>query len=84
MRRRLTVLMDLDATDPSHRFTTTALGHAIARSGSAVDVAIERTDAIGGLGHGVMIGPGSPYRDPEAAETVIERARRLGIPLVGT
>jgi hypothetical protein len=84
MRRRLTVLIDLDATDPSHHYTVTALEHAIAGSGKAVDVAIVRTDSIGRLGHGVMIGPGSPYRDPVATETVIERARRSGIPLVGT
>ena len=84
MRRRLTVLMDLDVTDASYHYTVTALHHAIARSGKAVDVSIVQTDAIGRLGHGVMIGPGSPYRDPVATETVIEQARRLGIPLVGT
>jgi hypothetical protein len=76
--------MDLDASDPSYRFTVDALGHAVGRDGRDVSVDVVRTDSIGRLGHGVMIGPGSPYRDPDAVETVIERARRLGIPLVGT
>jgi len=84
MRRRLTVLMDLGAGDPSHAYTMDALDHAIAHGGHDVEVSIELTDSIGRIGHGVMIGPGSPYRDPAAAESVIARARHTGIPLVGT
>jgi hypothetical protein len=76
--------MDLGEADASYGYTVAALDHAIAHQGHHVDVVIERTDAIGRLGHGVMIGPGSPYRDPVATESVIEQARRLGIPLVGT
>ena len=76
--------MDLGEADLSYRLTVAALDHAIAYRDLPVDVVVERTDSIGRLGHGVMIGPGSPYRDPDATESVIERARRLGIPLVGT
>ena len=76
--------MDLGEADASYRYTVAALQHAIAHRGHPIDVIVERTDSIGPLGHGVMIGPGSPYRDPVATESVIERARRLGIPLVGT
>jgi hypothetical protein len=76
--------MDLGEADPSYRLTVAALDHAIAYRDLPVDVVVERTDSIGRLGHGVMIGPGSPYRDPVATESVIEQARRLGIPLVGT
>jgi len=71
-------------TTPRTATPVAALSHAVARRGNTVDVSVERTDSIGRLGHGVMIGPGSPYRDPDATESVIERARRLGIPLVGT
>jgi len=76
--------MDLDAGDVSHRFTVAALDHALVHGGHDIEMCIERTDAIGRLGDGVLIGPGSPYRDPVATESVIERARRYGLPLVGT
>jgi CTP synthase (UTP-ammonia lyase) len=82
--RLVTVLMDLPADDPSHRFTIEALDHAVATTGADVQVAVVRTDALGSLGDGVVIGPGSPYLDPAAAESAIETARRNGIPLVGT
>ena len=84
MRARLSLLIDLPETDPSYRYTVDALEHAISARRAPVDVVIARSDAIGRLGDGVFIGPGSPYRDNDAMESAIERARRLGIPLVGT
>jgi CTP synthase (UTP-ammonia lyase) len=32
----------------------------------------------------IVIGPGSPYRDPKAAHAVVREARERDIPLVGT
>ena len=36
------------------------------------------------LPHGVVIGPGTPYTAPVAAEEVIRTAREKGLPLVAT
>ena len=36
------------------------------------------------LGDGVVIGPGTPYREPHAAERAITAARERGVPLVAT
>ncbi len=84
MSRVVSVLMDLPDSDPSHRFTLDAVAHAIDDAGTDVRVAVVTTDAVGPLGDGIVIGPGSPYRDPRAAEDVIEDARKRGVPLVGT
>jgi CTP synthase (UTP-ammonia lyase) len=84
MSRVITVLMDLPSDNESHRFTVDALDHAIAALDARVEVHVVPTDTIGALGAGVVIGPGSPYRDPGAAEQVIQTAREKGIPLVGT
>ena len=53
-------------------------------AGTDIAVEVVRTDAVGTVGAAVVIGPGSPYRDPATAEQVVEEARREGIPLVGT
>ena len=84
MRRAITVLMDLPADNESHRFTLDALDHAIAALDAPVSVRIVHTDAVDDLGDGVVIGPGSPYRDAAAAEHAIQTAREKGLPLVGT
>ena len=84
MSRSITVLMDLPTDNASHRFTVDALRHAIAALDAPADVQIVPTDAITALGDGVVVGPGSPYRDPSAAEQAIQTAREKGIPLVGT
>lgn len=80
----ITVLIDLPSTQRFHRATLDAIDHAAAQLGVAVDVNVVGTDAIGSLGDGVVIGPGSPYRDPLAAEAAIETAREKGLPLVAT
>ncbi len=82
MRPRITVLMDLPESNAPHRATVAALAHAI--GSRRVDVDVVPTDADVVLGASVVIGPGSPYRDPERAEEVIRSARELGLPLVGT
>jgi CTP synthase (UTP-ammonia lyase) len=84
MSRVVTVLMDLPEKDPSYRYTTEALAHAIDAVDATVRVDVVRTDAIDQLGDAVVIGPGSPYRDAHAAEHVVEDARKRGVPLVGT
>ncbi len=84
MSRVITVFMDLSDQDASFRYTVDALEHAVAATSADVSVHITRTDEIDGFGHGVVIGPGSPYRDPAAVEDVIRTAREKGIPLVGT
>ena len=80
----ITVLMDLPSETPVHQFTIAALDHAIAVLDTHVEVVVSRTDEIGLLGDAVVIGPGSPYRDPVATEAVIKSARAGRIPLVGT
>ncbi|MFN8223138.1 MAG: hypothetical protein U0R50_07860 [Gaiellales bacterium] len=80
----VTVLIDLPAGDPAYAFTLAGLGHALAARGLDVAPAFTRTDEIGELGRGVVVAPGSPYRDPAAAEAVIERCRLDGTPLLGT
>jgi CTP synthase (UTP-ammonia lyase) len=86
----VTVLMDLP---PGHRYhvaTLDALGHAAAARGIPIDVRVVRTDTIrdpsriAARGSAVVIGPGSPYRDQEAAHAVVREARERNIPLVGT
>ena len=84
MSRVITVLMDLPEQDTSFRHTVDALDHAIVAASADVAVRIVHTDEIDALGRGVVIGPGSPYRDAAAAEDVIRTAREKGIPLVGT
>lgn len=80
----VTVLIDLPETDPAFVATVEALGHAASARGAELELAITRTDAIGELGCGVVVAPGSPYRDPIAAERVIERCRLEGTPVLGT
>ena len=84
MSPTITVVMDLAPDRPYHRATVAAIGHAADAAGVAVDVQVVTTDAVGALGDGVVIGPGSPYREPAAVERVIRGARERGLPLVGT
>jgi CTP synthase (UTP-ammonia lyase) len=84
----LAVLMDLPEGQPYYAATLAALDHAAQARSVDARVQVVRTD---GLGDGrelpwsaVVIGPGSPYREPEAVLTAIRTAREQGIPLVGT
>jgi hypothetical protein len=82
----ITVLIDSPPTAPYHGATIDALRHAIdehdERHSFTIDVV--NTDAVEKLGDAVVIGPGTPYNDPRAAEDVIADARERGVPLVAT
>jgi len=86
----VTVLMDLPADHRYHQATLAALEHASADRRIPIDIRVLRTDAIRDAsriatpGSAVVIGPGSPYRDPEAAHDVVRKARERNVPLVGT
>lgn len=86
----VTVLIDLPADHRYHRATLAALGHASENRRIPIDVRVVPTDKIGDAswladsGSAVIIGPGSPYRDPDAAHEVVRNSRERNIPLVGT
>ena len=87
----VSVLIDLPADHRFHRATLAALGHAAQSRGIPIDVRVVPTDTIRDAaswladpGSAVIIGPGSPYRDPEAAHEVVRTARERNVPLVGT
>ncbi len=86
----VTVLIDLPADHRYHEATLAALEHASATLGIPIDVQVVPTDTIRNAagvatpGSAVVIGPGSPYRDPELAYEVVRKARERNVPLVGT
>ena len=80
----VTVLIDLPPDDPAYSFTVEGLGHALTARASGIELVVTRTDEIGELGRGVVVAPGSPYRDAKAAEHVIESCRLDGTPLLGS
>ena len=84
MTRSVTVVMDLPTDHEYHRATIDAIDHAVAALRADVVVRLETTDDTTGIGDGFVIGPGSPYRDPNAAEEIIRFARERGVPLVAT
>lgn len=85
----ISVLMDLA---PGHQYrsaTLTALEHALERQRAHVEVRVVPTETIdrsvvADPGTAVVIGPGSPYRNPEGVLEVVRSARGRGIPLVAT
>ena len=84
MPRLITLAIDLLPEHPYHRATVDALQHAIGKTGVDVEVIVEGTDRVGGVRDGIVMGPGTPYTDPVAAEDLIRSARAGGIPLVAT
>ena len=86
----VTVLIDLPASHRFHRATLAALGHASEERGIPIEIRVMRTDTIrdacgvAAVTSAIVIGPGSPYHDPEAAHAVVREARERDIPLVGT
>jgi CTP synthase (UTP-ammonia lyase) len=84
----IAVLIDLPETQPYFVATLAALQHAADAAGIETQHVVVRTDrldnqTIHGCA-GVVVGPGSPYREPEAVHDAIRAAREQGIPLVGT
>ena len=86
---RVALLIDLPPDATYHRATVEALHHAADALEIDLDLGVHRTDALpfgadlDGI-DGVVIGPGSPYRDEAAAWSVVRSARERGVPLVGT
>jgi CTP synthase (UTP-ammonia lyase) len=86
----VTVLIDLPASHRFHRATLAAIGHAAEVRGIEIELRVVPTDTIRDASRiaaataAVIIGPGSPYRDPDAAHEVVRQAREGNVPLVGT
>jgi len=89
MAIRIDVVFDVPDPSPYFAPTLDALRHAIDAEGVDAEVRVVRTDTIDDaylddLPDAVVIGPGTPYFAPPAAERVITTARERGLPLVGT
>jgi len=89
MAIRVDVIFDVPDPSPYFGPTVDAVHHGVAAIGVDADVRVVRTDAIDSqyfdeLPDAVVIGPGTPYLAPHAAELVITTARERGLPLVGT
>lgn len=91
MTATVNVLIDLPPGQAYHSATTAALGHAADSLGlgGRVDVRVVPTATIDDAfvadpGHGVLVGPGSPYDAPDGVLRVVLTARERGVPLVGT
>ena len=86
----ITVLMDIPADHRFHLATLSALEHAAVARALPIDVRVVPTDTIhdaAGVAcdsSGIVIGPGSPYRNPEGALAMVREARERKVPLVGT
>jgi CTP synthase (UTP-ammonia lyase) len=80
------VIGDLDLGNITHRFTNDALAHAGCRHAWVPTDTIGRETAPAVLRRfsGLLIAPGSPYRDMEGAMAAVRYARERGVPLVGT
>ena len=86
---RIDVIFDVTADSPYYSPTVDAVHHAAKALDVAADVRVIRTGTIDDtyldeMPHAVLIGPGSPYDKPSAAETTVLVAREEGVPLVGT
>jgi CTP synthase (UTP-ammonia lyase) len=89
---RIGVVGDYNPANETHVSTTTALMHAAATIGAAAEVTWISTEEINAgddlqarLGYdGLIIAPGSPYRNLDGALAAIEHARLRRIPLLGT
>lgn len=86
---RIDVIFDVAADSLYYAPTVDAVQHAAKALGAVADLRVVRTRTIDDtylddLPHGVVIGPGSPYDMPSAAETTVQVAREHGVPLVGT
>lgn len=82
--------MDLPSSHRYHAATVEALQHASDHVQLPIEIRVVGTnsitdaDEVAKPGTAVMIGPGSPYLDQDAAHEVVRRARERGVPLVGT
>jgi CTP synthase (UTP-ammonia lyase) len=83
---RVALLIDLPPDARYHVATVAALNHAADARGEQLDLRVQTTDTAVDVDQldGVVIGPGSPYRDEHAVWSVVRSAREKGLPLVGT
>ena len=86
---RIDIVFDQPPDSPYHSPTVDAVVAAVRAASADLDVRVVGTAEVRAswaeaLPAGVMIGPGTPYRDPAAAEEAIRTAREKGIPLVAT
>ena len=90
MSIRVDVVFDVPETlGEYHHRTLDAVTHAAGSLGVETDLRVVRTTQVDDryprrLPDAVVIGPGTPYEQPQAAEEVIRSARERGVPLVGT
>ena len=84
----IAVLIDLPETQSYFAATLAALEHAAASSSVDMRPLVIRTDTLEERSiarvAAVVVGPGSPYCEPDAVNAAIRTAREQGIPLVGT
>ncbi len=85
----ISVLMDLAPGHQDPSASLSGLRHALEGQGGHVEVRVVPTETIdrsvvADPGTAVVIGPGSPYRNPEGVLEVVRSARGRGIPLVAT
>ena len=87
---RIGVIGEYDPDNETHVATDDALGHAAMNLGLGVEPTWVSTADIGDPAEalaecaGLLIAPGSPYRDLEGALRAIEHGRRNDVPLLGT
>jgi len=85
----IAVVLDSAPEHPYHVATLAAIGHAADALSLTPDVLVTPSDTLAAPGAvdsyaAVVIGPGSPYRAPQAVLAIIRAARERGVPLVGT
>lgn len=84
----IAVVGDYGAERPTHKATQQALEHAVRPplrfEWLATDAAAEMDDAELASYAGLLISPGSPYRNMDGALKAIRVAREQGVPLFGT
>jgi CTP synthase (UTP-ammonia lyase) len=85
----VSMLLDRHVAGPYEARTVDAIEHARRWLDAPVEVRVIPTKRIDEQpvvdeSAGVVIGPGSPYDNPEGVHAVIRSARERGVPLVGT
>ena len=85
----VSILVDCQVAGQYETATVDALAHAERWLGTTVEMRVIPTRTIDEElilreSAGVVIGPGSPYDNPDGVLRVIRSAREKGLPLVGT
>jgi len=80
----IAVVLDSAPTHPYHMATLAAIGHAAEALSLSPDIRVTPSDTLADPAAvesfaAVVIGPGSPYRDPEAVLATIRAARERGV-----